>query len=391
MHITLIAGGVLSLAAWVYLLFARGSFWRISRPQPAIRITSRPTIAVVIPARNESDVIARAITSLLHQQIDASLHVVLVDDASTDSTAAVARQAAASAQMADSLTILNGKPLPVGWSGKVWAQQQGISKALEFNPDYLLLTDADIEHAPSNLANLVALAENNRTDLTSFMVKLHCQSWFERWLIPAFVFFFFMLYPPAWIRDRRRATAGAAGGCMLIRPAALAAAGGIESIRSEIIDDCALASAIKQTGGNLWLGPTETARSIRPYESVSEIGGMISRSAFNQLGHSTLILVGTIFGVAILYLLPIALLFSRSTLSISLGAATLIAMLVAFAPMVRFYRLNPLWTLALPAAALFYIGATIHSAIRYWSGTGGMWKGRAQDRSAVHSSDHFQV
>jgi hypothetical protein len=167
---------------------------------------------------------------------------------------------------------------------------------------------------------------------------------------------------------------------MLLRPAALAAAGGIESIRSEIIDDCALALAIKQAGGNLWLGPTETARSIRPYESVAEIGRMISRSAFNQLGHSALFLMGTIFGLAILYLLPIALLFSRSTLSISLGAATLIVILIAYAPMIRFYRLNPLWSLSLPAAALFYIGATIHSAIRYWSGTGGMWKGRAQDR-----------
>jgi hopene-associated glycosyltransferase HpnB len=380
MHTTLIAGGVISLAAWIYLLFARGSFWQITTPQPALSITIRPTIAVVIPARNEADVIARAVTSLLHQQIDANLHIVLVDDASTDSTAAVARQAAETATMAASLAILNGKPLPAAWSGKVWAQQQGISKALELNPDYLLLTDADIEHAPDNLATLVALAENNRTDLTSFMVKLHCESWFERWLIPAFVFFFFMLYPPAWIRDRRRATAGAAGGCILIRPAALAAAGGIESIRSEIIDDCALANAIKQTGGNLWLGPTDTARSIRPYESVGEIGRMISRSAFNQLGHSAPLLIGTIFGMAILYLLPIALFFSRSSLSILLGAAILGAMLIAYAPMVRFYRLNPLWTLTLPFAALFYIGATIDSAIRYWSGTGGVWKGRAQDR-----------
>jgi hopene-associated glycosyltransferase HpnB len=380
MHITLIAGGVLSLTAWMYLLFARGSFWRISKSQPALPITTRPTIAVVIPARNEADVIARAITSLLHQQIDANLRIILVDDASTDSTAAVARQAAETANMAASLTILNGRPLPAGWSGKVWAQKQGISKALELNPDYLLLTDADIEHALNNLATLVALAETNHTDLTSFMVNLHYESWFERWLIPAFVFFFFMLYPPAWIRDRRRTTAGAAGGCMLVRPAALAAAGGIESIRGEIIDDCSLARAIKTTGGNLWLRPTETAWSVRPYKSAGEIGHMISRSAFNQLHHSTLLLIGTIFGLAILYLLPIALLFSRSTLAISLAAATLIAMLIAYAPMVRFYRLNPLWTLTLPAAALFYIGATIHSAIRYWSGTGGMWKGRAQDR-----------
>ena len=379
MHITLIAGGVISLAAWIYLLLARGSFWRISKPTLAIPIT-RAIIAIVIPARNEADVIARAITSLFRQQIDANLHIILVDDSSTDSTGEVAHQAAASANMSDSLTILNGKSLPAGWSGKVWAQQQGISKALELNPDYLLLTDADIEHAPSNLANLVALAENNRTDLTSFMVKLHCESWFERWLIPAFVFFFFMLYPPAWIHDRRRATAGAAGGCMLIRPAALAAAGGIKSIRSEIIDDCALARAIKQTGGNLWLGPTETAGSIRPYESVGEIGQMISRSAFNQLGHSALLLAGTITGLVILYLLPVALLFSGSTISIAIGAATLIAMLIAYIPIVRFYNLNVIWALTLPAAALFYIAATIHSAVRYWSGRGGMWKGRVQDR-----------
>jgi hopene-associated glycosyltransferase HpnB len=380
MHTTLIAGGVLSLAAWVYLLFAHGTFWRISTPQPATTLTTHPTVVAVIPARNEADVIARAITSLLHQQIDANFHIVLVDDTSTDSTAEVARQTAHSANMSDSLTIFDGKPLPAGWSGKVWAQQQGISKALEFNPDYLLLTDADIEHAPNNLASLISLAETNHSDLTSLMVKLHCESWFERWLIPAFVFFFFMLYPPAWIRDRRRRTAGAAGGCMLIRPPALQAAGGIESIRTEIIDDCALARAIKRSGGSLWLGPTDTARSIRPYKSAGEIGQMISRSAFNQLGHSTLLLLGTIAGLALLYLLPVTVTFSRSSLLIRLGLATLIAMLIAYAPMIRFYQRNPLWTLTLPAAALFYIGATIHSAIRYWSGTGGMWKGRAQDR-----------
>jgi hopene-associated glycosyltransferase HpnB len=380
MHIALIAGGVLSLAAWVYLLFARGSFWQIKDPLTPGLITSHPTIAAVIPARNEADVIARAITSLLHQQIDANFHIVLVDDASTDATATVALKVATAAGMPDSLTILHGEPLPAGWSGKVWAQQQGVEKAVNFNPDYLLLTDADIEHAPDNLATLVSLAEANHADLTSFMVKLHCESWFERWLIPAFVFFFFMLYPPVWIRDRRRRTAGAAGGCMLIRPAALKAAGGIEAIHGEIIDDCALARAIKKTGGSLRLRLTETARSIRPYESAGEIGRMISRSAFNQLGHSTLLLIGTIVGLAILYLLPIVLLFSRSALAIWLGIATLAAMLIAYTPMVRFYKLSPAWALTLPAAAFFYMGATVHSAVSYWSGTGGRWKGRVQDR-----------
>lgn len=380
MHITLIAGGVLSLAAWTYLLFARGTFWRIPCPQPAIPTTNRPRIVAVIPARNEADVIARAITSLVHQQIDAKFRIILIDDASSDRTAELALQAASGVGMSDCVTILHSAPLPPGWSGKVWAQHQGIAKALECSPDYLLLTDADIEHAPDNLASLISLAETNRTDLTSFMVKLHCKCWFERWLIPAFVFFFFMLYPPAWIRNRKRPTAGAAGGCMLIRPAALMKAGGMESIRNEIIDDCTLARAIKKSGGNLWLAPTETARSIRPYESLSEIGHMISRSAFNQLGHSTLLLVITVFGLAILYLLPVALLFSRSTLPISLGLATLAAMLITYSPMVRFYKLSSFWALTLPTAAVFYIGATIHSAIRYWSGTGGMWKGRAQDR-----------
>ena len=380
MHIALIVCGVISLFAWMYLLFAHGNFWRVAEQPVPARLTGSPTITVVIPARNEADVIGRALTSLLRQQLNADLHIVLVDDNSADGTAEVARRAAAAAGKSDSLTIVQGKPLPTGWSGKVWAQEQGVMKALEFDPNYLLLTDADIEHAPDNLAILVAIAENQGTDLTSFMAKLHCDSWFERWLIPAFVFFFFMLYPPAWVRDRKRSAAGAAGGCMLVRPAALQNAGGIEAIRNEIIDDCALASAIKKTGGSLWLGPTNTARSIRPYPSVSEIGRMISRSAFNQLRHSTLLLMGTIVGLAILYLVPIAVLFSRSRLAIALGAATFAIMLIAYIPMVRFYRLNYAWSFTLPAAAVFYMGATIHSAIRYWSGSGGLWKGRVQDR-----------
>ena len=380
MHIALIVCGVISLFAWMYLLFAHGNFWRVAEQPAPARLTGSPTITVVIPARNEADVIGRALTSLLRQQLNADLHIVLVDDNSADGTAEVARRAAAAAGKSDSLTIVQGKPLPTGWSGKVWAQEQGVMKALEFDPNYLLLTDADIEHAPDNLAILVAIAENQGTDLTSFMAKLHCDSWFERWLIPAFVFFFFMLYPPAWVRDRKRSAAGAAGGCMLVRPAALQNAGGIEAIKAKIIDDCALADAMKKTGSSLWLGPTNTARSIRPYPSVSEIGRMISRSAFNQLRHSTLLLMGTIVGLAILYLVPIAVLFSRSRLAIALGAATFAIMLIAYIPMVRLYRLNYAWSLTLPAAAVFYMGATIHSAIRYWSGSGGLWKGRVQDR-----------
>ena len=334
MHITLIAGGVLSLAAWVYLLFAHGSFWRISKSQPALPITNRPTIAVVIPARNEADVIARAITSLLHQQIDANLHIILVDDASTDSTAEIAHQAAVSANMSDFLTILNGQPLPTGWSGKVWAQHQGISKALELNPDYLLLTDADIEHAPSNLANLVALAENNRTDLTSFMAKLRWRT-LVRTLADSRICLLFLHALPACLDSRpsarhsgrRREAACSFVPQLLPRPVALSRS----AARSSTTALSPVPSSRRVAISGFFNRP-ETARSIRPYESVAEIGGMISRSAFNQLGHSTLLLIGTIFGLAILYLLPIALLFSRSTLAISLAAATLIAMLIAYAP-----------------------------------------------------------
>jgi hopene-associated glycosyltransferase HpnB len=197
------------------------------------------------------------------------------------------------------------------------------------------------------------------------------------------VFFFFKLYPPAWTRDSRHATAGAAGGCLLIRPGALASAGGIAAIRGEIIDDCALALTVKSNGGKVWLGMTGESVSIRPYGSFSEIGRIISRTAFNQLQHSTLLLLGAIAGLTLTYLLPPALLFSRHTLPIVLGALAWAIMTAAYLPMVRFYRLNQLWALTLPLAALFYMGTTIHSAFRFWSGRGGQWKGRAQDRAEI--------
>jgi len=257
--------------------------------------------------------------------------------------------------------------------------QQGIDRALETAPRFLLLTDADIVHAPGNIKSLVALAESGRYDLTSFMVRLHCVTPAERLLVPAFVFFFFMLYPPAWVRSPRRKNAGAAGGCVLIRPESLERAGGIAAIRQEIIDDCALAHAVKSTGGSVWLGLTESASSVRPYETYAEVGRMISRTAFNQLRHSSILLLLSLAGLTIAYLLPPLLLFSRHSFSIALGATAWLLMTLAFLPMVRFYGLNPLRALLLPLIAVFYMGATFHSALRYWSGKGGVWKGRVQD------------
>jgi hopene-associated glycosyltransferase HpnB len=375
MVILAIAAAVPALI-WGYLLLGRGRFWRIVRPAGVPAAARRA--AVIIPARNEAAGIARSIASLLGSA-DGSLHIFLVDDSSADGTALLATQAAVSVGKVASLTVLQGHPLPPGWSGKLWAVSQGIAAARDFAPDFLLLSDADIVHSPATIPSLLDIAESGGYDLVSFMVKLHCRGWAEKMLIPAFVFFFFKLYPPAWISSSRRATAGAAGGCLLIRPQALARAGGMEAIRGEIIDDCALARAVKRSGGKLWLGLTDASASIRPYGSFAEIGRMISRTAFNQLHHSTLLLLGAVVGMAVTYLLPPALLLSRHLAPIALGALAWAFMCAAYLPLVRFYRLNPLWTFTLPLAALFYTGATLHSAVKFWLGRGGQWKGRAQD------------
>jgi hopene-associated glycosyltransferase HpnB len=376
----LFAAGILSLLIWIYLLFGRGGFWRIqhsSAQLPANEVPAR--IAVIIPARNEADVIGRAITSLLGQSGPNSIHIFLVDDSSTDGTAQAAREAAIAAGCAEMLTVIEGRPLASGWSGKLWAVQQGIELARQMTPDFFLLTDADIEHAPDSLASLASIAHSGPCNLASYMVKLYCETPAEKLLIPAFVYFFFKLYPPAWIANPRNATAGAAGGCILIRPTALAEAGGIEAIRHEVIDDCALAARVKGNGGRLWLGASVTTRSIRPYGSFSEIGRMISRCAFNQLHHSTLLLFLSMIGMVFIYLLPPALVLSGHHAPAALGAMAWLMMVLSYIPVLRLYRLSPVWALALPLAAIFYVGATFHSAWKYWTGRGGEWKGRVQD------------
>src|SRR5262249_16117470 len=246
------------------------------------------------------------------------------------------------------LTIISGRPLPEGWSGKLWALQQGITAALETKPEFLLLTDADISRAPDSIARLVRFAEGEGYDMASLMVKLHCGTIAEKLLIPAFVFFFFKLYPPAWVSDSQRSTAGAAGGCILIRPSVLAAAGGIASIRGEIIDDCALARQVKHSGGRIWLGLSPSTVSLRAYRTFTEVARMISRTAFNQLGHSSLLLVAALAGLVVTYLLPAVLLFMPHASVVLSGLAAMVLMTAAYFPMVRFYGLNPLWALSLP-------------------------------------------
>jgi len=380
--LSLVGLASLALAAWLYLLFLRGMFW-IFRFLPMREATTTPRMIAIIPARNEAEHIASAVRSVLAQRDIELLHVIVVDDGSTDATAALARSTAESEGRASLLTVIPGEPLPAGWAGKVWAMQQGVEAGLRLSPDFLLFTDADIAHGEGVFAALGAQAQENRYDLISAMVELRCQSFAEKPLIPAFVYFFFQLYPPRWISDPEDATAGAAGGCILIRPAALEAAGGLQAIRGAIIDDCALAAAVKRSGGCLWLGPTSESRSLRGYGTFAAVGRMVSRTAFNQLRHSAALLVATILAMLILYVAPIALLFSRELLTIALAATALALMLISYFPAVRAYHRNPLWTLTLPIAAIFYMVATIHSALQYWSGRGGEWKGRHQDSGAV--------
>ena len=369
----------LAVITWSYLALARGFFWRIKNAKPVANDNAEfpGAVVAVVPARNEAELIGTVITSLLNQRV--AMPVILVDDESTDGTADVARHAAEKTGKADALIVIKGKPLPTGWTGKLWSMQQGIERARAMNPTWLLLADADVVHGPETVANLNLIASQGPYDLVSFMVKLHCESLPERLLIPAFVYFFFMLYPPAWIRDNRRSTAGAAGGCMLVRAETLKRAGGLESIRGAVIDDCSLARLLKQHGGRLWLGLTDQSQSLRRYETFSHIEHMISRTAFNQLKHSALLLLGTIAGMVITYLAPPLLLLTRSKLTIFMGAAAWAAMTITYSTMVRYYRLNSAWALTLPLAALFYLGATIHSALNYWTGRGGHWKGRFQD------------
>jgi hopene-associated glycosyltransferase HpnB len=364
-----------ALAVWVYLLAARGGFWlgrgRDDRAEPA-GPQAWPRVVAVIPARDEAATIGQTVQSLLAQDYP-GLAVVLVDDGSSDGTVAVAQEAAA----AGSLTVLKGEPLPAGWTGKVWAQKQGVAAALARAPRYLLLTDADIVYAPGSLKRLVARAEYGRYALTSLMVKLRCESFAERAFVPAFVFFFQMLYPFAWVGRSDHATAAAAGGCMLARADILDESGGLDRIRDALIDDCALAQQLK-CEGPLWLGLTESVYSIRAYDRLDAIRRMVVRSAYAQLGYSPLQLAGTVIGMALAFLAaPLLALFASGSAAL-IGAAAWLMMAVAFQPTLRLYRLNPLWGLALPLIALVYTVWTVESALQYMRGQGGRWKGRVQ-------------
>jgi hopene-associated glycosyltransferase HpnB len=373
--------GFLPLAIWLYLLLGRDFFWRFAdrddrgNPHPP---KVWPSVVAVVPARNEADVISDSLASLLAQDYRGPFHVILVDDQSDDGTGDAARALAS-----PRLTVLDGAARPPGWTGKLSAMSQGVEAASVHSPEFVWFTDADITHAPDNLSKLVSRAGEGKV-LVSLMARLSCRTGAEHFLIPAFVFFFAMLYPFGAVNLPGRRIAAAAGGCMLARRTALEAAGGIAAIRHNIIDDCALARAMKARGP-IWLGLTDRALSLRPYEHVADIRRMVSRSAYAELGYSPLRLIGTLLGLALVYLAPVAMvLFGDGPAQIA-GLIAWLLMTASFQPILRFYRQPFLWGFLLPLIAAFYAAFTLDSAIQYWRGKGGMWKGRAQADTGIRA------
>ncbi|RUO98895.1 glycosyltransferase [Hyphomicrobium sp.] len=377
--VEIIAG--VGLAAWIYLIFFNGWFWLSrEREEPeAGRYAAPgvwPRVTAVIPARNEADVLPSSLGSLIAQDYPGEFSIVLVDDQSTDGTADVARSIAGGSQR---VLIVNGAPLPRGWTGKVWAMNQGIEVAcsLDTPPDFLLLTDADIGYRPGVLKSLVAASSANSRAMTSVMAKLKCDSIAERWLVPAFIFFFQMLYPFGRVNRVDDKTAAAAGGCMLVARSALERAGGIGGIRGALIDDCALGKLLK-TQGPIWLGLSDRVTSLRPYETFEDIRRMVARSAYAQLHYSPVLLVGTLLAMAVIYIAPPVLAVFSGYPANMLAAAACLLMFLAYQPTLRFYNRSPLWGFALPVIALAYMGFTLDSAYQHVRGRGGLWKGRVQ-------------
>lgn len=376
---------LLALAVWLGILFCRGRFWFADQfLSPAAKTPPKdgwPAITAVIPARDEADSIARTVASLFAQDYPGRLDVVVVDDNSTDGTGALARDAAAAAGGGARFHLVTGQPLAEGWSGKLWAVHQGLQAAAEKAPEarYVLLTDADIAHDPANLRRLVEKAEMESRDLVSLMVRLNCETPWERLLIPAFVFFFQKLFPFPWVNDPTRRTAAAAGGCMLVRRSTLDAAGGIGAIKDRLIDDCALAALLKARG-SIWLGLSRETVSLRRYDGLGELWRMVARTAYEQLGHSPLMLVGAVAGMVLLYLVPPVAavwgLVAGNWPMLAAGAAGWLAMAVAYFPTLRLYGRPPWAALELPMAGFLYTLMTVDSARRHGQGQGGGWKGR---------------
>ena len=370
---------LLPLAIWLYLFFARGNFWQLHEELEPAPLKDWPSVVAIVPARNEAETIGRAVTSLAKQEYPGEFFIIVVDDHSADGTADLARKAAAESNATGRISVHLASELPPGWTGKVWATNEGIAAAAAKKaPDYFWLTDADIQHAPDTLRRLVSQTERDSLDLTSLMVFLRVHTFPEKLLIPAFLYFFLTVYPPHWVANPKSSAAAAAGGCLLMRRSALERIGGMAAVRSEVIEDCALARTVKQSGAKILLGLTRSSVSLRGYNSFAGIRDLIARVAFTQLRYSFVVLLGALAGLFVAYLLPWLLFFAFPGEAWIAVDTTIAMMAASFVVTVKFYGLSWPWALTLPIAALFYGYATCVSAVRYWLGRGGLWKGRAQ-------------
>jgi hopene-associated glycosyltransferase HpnB len=385
-HFAAIAIAALSLLIWLGLFFFNGHFWQIwisdADGKKVGAPSAWPRVVAVVPARNEAETIAETVSALARQNYPGECAIVVVDDHSEDGTADLARKATQEYGSAAKVEVVTAPALVSGWTGKLWALQAGVTASATNEPDFFWFTDADIVHAPDTLQRLISRTESDQLDLTSLMVLLQAQSFAEKLIIPPFLYFFLMLYPPRWIAKEKSRTVGAAGGCILLRRAALERIGGLAAIRSEIIDDCTLARAVKRSGGKIWMGLTRASVSLRRYSHLQELQNMIARTAFTQLNYSAFRLIGTLAGLLLTFIAPVALTFSVNP---HIWVPALLAwclMSASFLPTVVFYRLSPIWSPFLPVASMFYMYATILSALRFWLGRGGQWKGRAQASGA---------
>ncbi|WP_327308229.1 glycosyltransferase [Streptomyces sp. NBC_01298] len=419
----LLVAACASLAVWLWLTLGQGMFWRTDTRLPPRHAPARwPSVAIVVPARDEAEVLPYSLPSLLAQDYPGAAEVILVDDGSTDGTGELARRLA-DAHAGLPLTVLSPGEPGAGWTGKLWALRHGIAHARSGarpgpatgpgpaarpgpgpdsrpgsspgpdphpspgpgpGPEYLLLTDADIAHEPDSLRELVAAATSADLDLVSQMARLRAVSVWERLIVPAFVYFFAQLYPFRWINRPASRTAAAAGGCVLLRTEAAVRAGIPESIRQAVIDDVSLARAVRRTGGRIWLGLAERVDSVRPYSSLADLWRMVSRSAYAQLRHQPLLLAGTVAGLVLVYLVPPAALLAglaagRPAVAWAGGLAWLL-MAGTYLPMLRYYRQPAVLAPLLPVTALLYLLMTVDSAVQHYRGRGAAWKGRTYAR-----------
>lgn len=393
---------IVCFVIWIGLIFFHGKFWSKGpilsalSPEEQAEITAWPPVYIVVPARDEAGTVREVIYSLLTQDYPGKFRVILVDDESQDGTGDLVRKMSQTLPDAinDRLTVISSAPRPAGWSGKLWALSQGVAEAekrKDLDDAFFFFTDADIVHQPTHLTALVHKACCDKLDQVSEMVELRCETLVERALIPAFVFFFAMLYPFSKVNNRASSVAAGAGGSVLIRRKALNKIGGIQVLRSALIDDVTLATHVKRSGGAIYLGHSQLACSLRPYPLLKDVWDMITRTAYVQLHYSLILLGVTILSMILIWMAPLYLMLTTRGVIKVIAIVTYCMSIVSFLPTLSRFRISSLWALALPFIALFYLAATIGSAINFYCGAGVTWKGRAYTEVEESSVTNKQV